>query len=69
MESIKNFFGNIEAENEKHLASIIKESISDRGFDSSALDEKIENDLDKIESEYKSQFISNDHGKTRDDNN
>ena len=69
METIKNFFENFETQNEKELAAIIKESISDRGFDWSTLDQTIENELEKIESEYKTQFIGSDNGKTQDDTN
>jgi len=32
METTKDFFENLDAQNEKELASIIKESISDRSF-------------------------------------
>lgn len=69
METIKNFFENFKAENEKKLASIIKESISDRGFDWSTLDQTIKNELEKIEAVYKTQFIGSNNDETQDDTN
>jgi len=69
IEKIKTFFQSIDGVEDKKIASLITEGISERGFNGLPLDKEIENSIKQIESEYESQFIEKDNDETQDNTN
>ena len=61
MENIKNWFEEQKEQNPdwEHVLNKIIEGLSDRGFDSTSLNQQIEAELGKINSDYEKEFIQN----------
>jgi len=71
MEDIIQWFEEQKEQNpewEKVLDKVI-EGISDRGFDSTSLNQQVDDELDKIKSDYEEDFIQNINDATQDDTN
>lgn len=71
MEDIKEWFEEQKEQNPERENVLIKviAGISDRGFDSTSLNQQIEAELDKIKSNYEDGFIQNVNDATKDDTN
>lgn len=61
MENIKKWFEEQKEQNPdlKNVLDKVIEGLSDRGFDSTSLNQQIEAELGKIKSDYEKEFIQN----------
>ncbi len=71
MENIKEWFEEQKEQNPdwENVLNKVIEGLSDRGFDSTSLDQQIEAELGKIKSDYETEFIQNVDDATQGDTN